>query len=87
VAAFVAFYVVELAVMIIARLSPNARWLEYLTITTAYDPTKQTLDLWRDAAAHWPMYWQQNAVLAGLGLGLWVLGAASFCHRDVPAPL
>jgi hypothetical protein len=73
--------------MIFARLSPNAKWLEYLTITTAYDPTKQTLDLSRDAAAHWPMFWQQNAVLAGLGLALWLIGTGIFCRRDVPAPL
>jgi ABC-2 type transport system permease protein len=87
VAAVMGFYVVELAFMILGRLSPSAAWLENLTILSAYEPTKLTLGLVRDPAAHWPMFWQHNGVLFGLGALLWVVAATIFCRRDVPAPL
>jgi ABC-type transport system involved in multi-copper enzyme maturation permease subunit len=87
VAVVIGFYVVELALMILARISPEAKWMEKLTILTAYEPTMLTIGLQRDAAAYWPIFWQYNAWLVGLGLLLWATAAAIFCHRDVPAPL
>jgi ABC-type transport system involved in multi-copper enzyme maturation permease subunit len=87
VAAVMGFYVVELAFMIVGRLSPSAAWLERLTILSAYEPTKLTLGMAREAAAHWPMFWQHNAALFGLGTLLWIIAAAIFCRRDVQAPL
>jgi ABC-type transport system involved in multi-copper enzyme maturation permease subunit len=87
VAVVIGFYVVELALMIIGRLSPSAAWLEWLTILSAYEPTFLTLGLNRDAATHWPLFWQYNAWLFGLGAAGLALAAAFFCHRDVPAPL
>jgi hypothetical protein len=56
-------------------------------VFSAYEPTKLTIGLARDAAAYWPIFWQYNAILVGLGAALWLLAAAIFCHRDVPAPL
>jgi ABC-2 type transport system permease protein len=87
VAAVMGFYVVELAFMILGRLSPSAAWLENLTILSAYEPTKLTLGVVRDPAANWPMFWQHNGMLFGLGALLWVVAATVFCRRDVPAPL
>lgn len=81
------FYVVELALMIVARLSPSARWLEWLTVTSIYEPTKLALGVARDAAANWSQCWEYSAALAGLGAASWILAAAIFCRRDVPAPL
>jgi ABC-2 type transport system permease protein len=78
---------VELALMILGRLSPSAAWLEYLTILSAYEPTKLSLGLVKDPTAHWPMFWQHSGVLFGLGALLWVVAATIFCRRDVPAPL
>lgn len=87
VAAVIGFYVVELALMIVSRISPNARWLERFTFLTAYDPTFLTLGMVRDPAAHWPLFWEYNLWLYGLGAALLAAGTAIFCYRDVPAPL
>jgi ABC-type transport system involved in multi-copper enzyme maturation permease subunit len=81
------FYVVELALLILGRLAPSTRWMEKLTILSAFQPTKLTVGVARDAAAGWPLCWQYCAILAGLGAALWIAAAAIFCHRDVPAPL
>ena len=87
VAAVMGFYVVELAVMIVARLSPSAKWLEWFTILSAYEPTRLVLGIDSDAATHWPQFWHYNAWLFGLGALLWLAATAIFCRRDVPAPL
>jgi ABC-2 type transport system permease protein len=87
VAAVIAFYVVNLAIMILGRLSPAAEWLQNITVFSAYEPTKLTIGLARDATVFWPTFWQYNAILVGLGAALWLLAAAIFCRRDVPAPL
>jgi ABC-2 type transport system permease protein len=87
VAAVMGFYVVELAFMILSRLSPSVAWLENLTILSAYEPTKLALGIARDPAGHWPMFWQHNGALFGLGALLWIIATAIFCDRDVPAPL
>jgi ABC-2 type transport system permease protein len=87
VAVVTGFYVVELALMILARISQSAEWMENLTFLSAYEPTMLTLGLAKDAAAHWPQFWQYNAWLYGLGVLAWTAATAIFCHRDVPAPL
>jgi ABC-type transport system involved in multi-copper enzyme maturation permease subunit len=87
IAIMIAFYVVELALLIVARLSQEAAWLENFTILAAYEPTLLSLGLNRNAGEYWPLFWQYNAWLYGLGGALWAAAAATFCHRDVPAPL
>jgi ABC-2 type transport system permease protein len=87
VGAIIAFYVIELVLMIAARLSDQFRWMEWLTIFTAYEPTLLTLGVDREPATYWPLFWQYNAWLFGLGGLTLVLSAAIFSHRDVPAPL
>ncbi len=83
----IGFYVVELALMIVARLSPSAQWLENLTILSAYEPTLLTLGLAYKPEEYWPLFWEYNACLVALGSALWGAAAVIFCHRDVPAPL
>jgi len=83
----IGFYVVEVTFMIVARLSNRFEWMKWLTILTAYEPTLITLGLARKPDVYWPLFWQYNAWLCGLGGLLLVFSAAIFCHRDVPAPL
>jgi ABC-2 type transport system permease protein len=83
----IVFYIVELALNIIARLTSELAWLESFTILSAYGPTLLAVGIHRDAETHWPLFWQYNAWLIGLGSAAWAAAAAIFCHRDVPAPL
>ena len=83
----IGFSVVQLTLMIMARLSPDFQWLAWLTILSAYEPTMLALGLVRDPATHWPLFWAYNAWLFGLGTLMLAGAAAVFCRRDVPAPL
>ncbi len=87
VAVVIGFYVVELALMILGRLSPDAEWVEWLTILSAYEPTRLVLELSRDAPGASALFWQLNACLVGLGAATWLVATTLFCRRDVPAPL
>jgi ABC-type transport system involved in multi-copper enzyme maturation permease subunit len=80
-------YVVELMLMIIGRLNDRFEWMNRLTILSAYEPTLLTIGLNRDPSAYWPLFWQYNATLVGLGVAALAASAAIFCRRDVPAPL
>jgi ABC-2 type transport system permease protein len=87
VGAVISFYVLQIALMIVGRVSQQFSWMKWLTILTAYEPTLLTLGLDRDPERFWPLFWQYNAWLAGLGALLLALSTIIFCHRDVPAPL
>jgi hypothetical protein len=91
VAVMIGFYVIELALMILSRISPSAnwdaRWLEKTTFLSAYEPTLLTIGLARDPAANWPVFWQYNGWLLGLGALALAVATITFCRRDVPAPL
>jgi ABC-2 type transport system permease protein len=83
----IGFYVVEIALMIIGRVSQQFSWMRWATILSAYEPTLLTLALHREPDKFWTMFYQYNAWLFGLGGLLLALSAAIFCRRDVPAPL
>jgi ABC-2 type transport system permease protein len=83
----IGFYVIQLTLMIMGRLTEQFAWLEWLTIFSAYEPTYLTIGLHRDPAKFWSLYWQYNAWLLGLGAGALLIAGGIFCHRDVPAPL
>jgi ABC-type transport system involved in multi-copper enzyme maturation permease subunit len=85
VAIVIAFYVVQLAFVIIARLSPSWAWLEYLSILPAYEPTRLAIEMQRGASTG--CCGQASAWLFGVGTAAWLAAATVFCHRDVPAPL
>jgi|GEM_PF-2913186 len=87
VALFVAFYVVEITCKILGLLATNMAWLKKLSFLSAYEPTILTIGIQNTPAEHWPLFWQYNGLLVGLGLAAMALAAAIFCHRDVPAPL
>jgi ABC-2 type transport system permease protein len=81
------FYVVQLSLLIVSRLAPSAEWLKYFTIVTVHQPTMLAVGIANKPEISWPMFWQYNAILVGLGAALWLLAAGIFCRRDVPAPL
>jgi len=83
----IGFYVVELALAIVSRVSARFDWLRWLTILAAYEPTMLTLGVEKDPTKFWPLYWQYNAILFGLAALLFAASATIFSHRDVPAPL
>ena len=83
----IAFYVLELMLMIVGRLNDRFAWMNRLTILSAYEPTLLTIGVNRDPSAYMPLLWQYNATLLGLGVVGLALSAAVFCRRDVPAPL
>lgn len=83
----IGFYVVQLAFMIVGRIADRFDWLNRLTILSVYEPTLLTIGLHRDPAMYWPLFWQYNGCLLGLGALALAASAAIFCHRDVPAPL
>jgi ABC-type transport system involved in multi-copper enzyme maturation permease subunit len=83
----IGFYIIELALTIVSRVSPRFEWLQWLTILAAYEPTMLTLGLNRDPPSYWPLFWQLNGILFGLAALLFLASAAIFSHRDVPAPL
>lgn len=83
----IAFYVAELALMIVGRIVGRFAWMNKLTILSVYEPTLLTIGLNRDPSAYWPLFWQYNACLVGLGAAALAISASIFCHRDVPAPL
>jgi len=87
VAIFVAFYVVEITCKILGLLASRMAWLKKLTFLAAYEPTILTIGLQRTPEQHWPLFWQYNAILLGLGIASLVVAMTIFCHRDVPAPL
>jgi hypothetical protein len=87
VAIVIGVYVVELALMIVSRISASSEWLGNFTYMSAYEPTFLTIGVTRDGATHWPIFWQYNLCLFGLGAALLAAAATIFCRRDVPAPL
>jgi ABC-type transport system involved in multi-copper enzyme maturation permease subunit len=87
VALFVAFYVVEITCKILGLLASKMAWLKKLSFLAAYEPTQLTVGLQQDPTATWPLFWQYNGLLIGLGMVALAIAATIFCHRDVPAPL
>lgn len=87
VAIFVAFYVVEITCKILGLLASSMAWLKKFSFLAAYEPTLITIGLQKEPTEYWPIFWQYNSLLLGLGALSFAIAAAIFCHRDVPAPL
>ena len=83
----IGFYVVELTLMILGRLTDRLPWLDWFTVFSAYEPTLLTLGLSREPAGYWPLFWKYALCLFGLGAVSLTAATAIFCRRDVPAPL
>jgi len=87
VAIFVAFYVVEITCKILGLLASKMAWLKKLSFLSAYEPTLITIGLQKEPSEYWPIFWQYNGLLIGLGFACLAIAAIIFCHRDVQAPL
>ena len=77
------FYVFSLLAKLVGRLSGPFAWVGYLSILGAYEPQRlvgEPAEAWRQLAAY-------DAVLIGVGVLAYVVGAVIFARRDLPAPL
>ena len=77
------FYVFSILAKLVGRLSSPLGWVGYLSVLNAYEPQR----LVGDAAESWRLLAQYNAVLIGVGMAAYVIGAVVFSRRDLPAPL
>lgn len=88
-------YVYATVTKIVARVDPRWEWLGYTSFFTPYEP--MVIVLREDRA--WRLFSEgakgelllgglgQSGILLGLGVACYLLAAAIFCHRDVPAPV
>jgi ABC-2 type transport system permease protein len=77
------FYVVSLLAKLVGRMSDSFGWVGWLSMFNAYEPQR----LVGGDAVSWTLLLRYDAVLVGLGLAGYVVGAAIFARRDLPAPL
>jgi len=77
------FYVFSILAKLVGRLSKPLWWAGYLSFLNAYEPQR----LVGDAAESWRLLAEYDAVLIGVGVIAYVIGAVLFARRDLPAPL
>jgi ABC-2 type transport system permease protein len=77
------FYVFSILAKLVGRLSSSLDWVGYLSLLNAYEPQR----LVGDPAASWRLLGMYDGVLLGLGIAGYLVGAAVFARRDLPAPL
>ncbi|MFM8736046.1 MAG: ABC transporter permease subunit [Pirellulales bacterium] len=77
------FYVAALLAKLVGRLSDGLAWVGYLSVFNAYEPQR----LVGGGADSWSLLLRYDAVLVGIGLAAYALGAWLFSRRDLPAPL
>jgi len=77
------FYVVSLVAKLVGRLSERLAWMGWLSVFNAYEPQR----LVSGQADAWWLLARYDAVLLGLGMLGYLVGAVVFTRRDLPAPL
>jgi ABC-2 type transport system permease protein len=77
------FYVFSILAKLVGRLSKPLWWAGYLSFLNAYEPQR----LVGDAAESWRLLAEYDAVLIGVGVVAYAIGAVLFARRDLPAPL
>lgn len=77
------FYVFAILAKLVGRLSNSLGWCGYLSVLNAYEPQR----LVGDPATAWRLLLGYDAVLLGIGLAAYAVGAWVFAKRDLPAPL
>lgn len=77
------FYVTALLAKLVGRLSDGLAWVGYLSAFNAYEPQR----LVGGGPESWALLVRYDAVLLGIGLAAYLLGAWLFSRRDLPAPL
>jgi ABC-2 type transport system permease protein len=78
-----AFFLVELILKVVSRMTPKLDWFRYLTFFGAYEPAVLVVEASPDS--HLAL--QYNGLLLGLGLACYVGGFVALQRRDLPAPL
>jgi hypothetical protein len=77
------FYVVSLLAKLVGRMSRSLSWVGYVSVLNAYEPQR----LVGDPAESWRLLAAYDAVLIGVGVAAYAVGAVLFAKRDLPAPL
>ena len=77
------FYVFSILAKLVGRLSKPLWWAGYLSFLNAYEPQR----LVGDPAESWRLLAEYDAVLIGVGVIAYAIGAVLFARRDLPAPL
>jgi ABC-2 type transport system permease protein len=77
------FYVVSLLAKLVGRMSSRLSWVGWVSVLNAYEPQR----LVGDPVESWKLLLAYDAVLIGLGVAAYAVGAVLFAKRDLPAPL
>ncbi len=77
------FYVISLLAKLVGRMSDRLAWVGWISVFGAYEPQR----LVAGTAESWWILAGYNALLLGVGLAAYTLGAVVFSRRDLPAPL
>jgi hypothetical protein len=77
------FYVVSLLTKLVGRMSGTFAWVGALSVFELYEPQR----LVSGTTDSWLLVARYDAVLLGVGLAAYALGAVVFARRDLPAPL
>ena len=77
------FYVISLLAKLVGRMSDRLAWVGWISVFGAYEPQR----LVAGTAESWLILAGYNALLLGVGLAAYTLGAVVFSRRDLPAPL
>jgi hypothetical protein len=64
-------------------MSRSLSWVGYVSVLNAYEPQR----LVGDPAESWRLLAAYDAVLIGVGVAAYAVGAVLFAKRDLPAPL
>jgi ABC-2 type transport system permease protein len=77
------FYVLSILAKLVGRLSRTFAWLGSLSVLEVYEPQR----LVGGGMEPWWLLARYDALLLGIGLASYGLGAWIFARRDLPAPL
>lgn len=77
------FYVLSILAKLVGRLSRPFAWVGSLSVLEVYEPQR----LVGGGPESWWLLARYDAVLLGIGLVAYAVGAAAFARRDLPAPL
>jgi ABC-2 type transport system permease protein len=77
------FYVASLLTKLVGRMSGTFSWVGTLSVFELYEPQR----LVSGTTEAWLLLARYDAVLVGIGLVAYAIGAAAFARRDLPAPL
>jgi len=83
----VGFVVVQWVLKIVANTTPDLDVYHKMTILSVFQPQWLVYGFFEQTDTAWSVFWQYNGLLLGLGVVGFVLAAAVFCRRDLPAPL